>query len=470
MITQTHPTGTTRRRRARWTSALAATIALPLAMAGCTADSGNEVPEGEIGGKLTYWFGMESTDDESVAIAKSLYVEPFNELYPNVEVDFIPQAAEGLMQKLQTALAAGQGPDFIETPGSATAIPFAQAGYLSDLSKISEEEGWADEMLPWALDMGVIDGTLVAIPVTYESLVLYYNKTLFEENGWELPTGRDSLEDLAGQMEDADVIPFTAGNADYAGATEHLVSAFLNQVAGPGKIHDALAGDIPFTDDAFVDSMQLMVDYFNKGWFGGGVKQYFSTTDPQKFAKLVNGEAGMLVSGSWEIGGLNEYFDGSDSEWDWVELPTLGDDVPSGAFPLSVGGTMSINSATKNLPAAEAYLKWKFSDTETNWRAIQEIGDLPLPVEFDAASVPEGIDPRFTTQYTAISDASVAKQVGYVTWTSFGGATEAYILENEDRLLTGDLSPEDFCAGMDKAYQEDVDAGVIPPLFTTEAR
>ncbi|MCS5731659.1 extracellular solute-binding protein [Herbiconiux moechotypicola] len=444
--------------------------AIAIVLAGCAGEAEPDTPVGEIGGKLTYWIGVDSSNPDAEAVAQRLLADPFIELYPNVDLQLVVQPETGAAQKLQTALAAGQGPDFIETPGSATAIPYAEAGYLANLDAVAEEEGWKDEMLPWALDMGVINGELVAMPTNYETLVLYYNKTLFDENGWQPPTDRASLESLAAQMEAKDILPFTAGNADYAGATEWLVSAYLNQVAGPGKIHDALAGEVSFEDPAFVDAMQMMVDDFNAGWFGGGVKQYFSTTDPQKYAKLVTGEAGMFVSGSWEIQALNQYFGDSDADWDWVALPPLADGIPSDVYPLSVGGTISINAATKNLPAAEAYLKWKFSDTDTQWAAIKEIGALPKPVPFDTSAVPDGIDPRFVAQYSAISDASLAEHVGYVTWTSFGGAAEAFISENQDRMLTGDMSADEFCAGLANAYQKDADAGVVPPLFDTAAR
>ena len=470
-----------RRPRMRATAILAAGSAV-LLIAGCGPASPTVDPTGrtsqssslpeEIGGDLTYWAGFESTDDESVAAFKGLMIDPFLAKYPNVTINVVPQVEEGSVRRLQTALSAGQGPDFIETAGSAAAIPFAQAGFLADLGELAQREGWTDQLLPWALDMGVIDGKLVAIPLSYETLVLYYNKTLFDQHGWQPPTDRASLEALAGQMQAAGVIPFANANADYKGATEHLLSAFLNQVAGPGRIHDALAGELPFTDQAFVDTMQLMVDYFNKGWIAGGVKQYLSMTDPQKFAKLVNGEAAMLVSGSWEVAALNEYFDdaGASSEWAWAPLPPLAPGVPSQVFPLSVGGTMSINAATANPAAAQAYLAWLFSDTAANWQVVKELGNSPMPVEFDAASVPDGIDPRFTAQFEAISEAAVAENVGYVTWTSFGGAAATYILENADKLLTGDLTPTDFCAGLQAANAEDAAAGAVPPLYETAAR
>src|SRR5258708_38566377 len=66
----------------------------------------------------------------------------------------------------------------------------------------------------------------------------------------------------------------------------------MNEVAGPAKVHDALTGTIDWTAPEFAQSIDLLKQYFDKGWFGGGVKPYFSTTDPQKYTKFASGQAG----------------------------------------------------------------------------------------------------------------------------------------------------------------------------------
>lgn len=421
---------------------------------------------------IAYWLGLESTDPESVAAAQALIEAPFEALHPDVDLQVVPMADEGRMAKVQTALAAGTGPDIVDTAGSSVAIPLASEGYLLDLGPLGEREGWKDTILPWAYDMGVIDGKLQALPTGYESLVIYYNKTLFDEHGWKPPTDRASFEALANEMQALGIKPIANGNADYQGAGEWLVSAFMNQVAGPGAIHDALTGDIRWTDQRFVDAMQLLVDYFDRGYVAGGLNQYFTTTFPQLFAQLANGEAGMYISGSWEMVGLGEYFgaNGNTAEWAWAPLPPLADGIPSDVYPLSVGGTLSVNAASKNVPGGEAYVAWFMSDTDTMWDAVIAFGNNPLPIKFDPATVPSEVDPRYVEQYQAINEASAAKQVGYVTWTSWGGRAETYILENMDSMFSHDLSPADFQAGMDEAFQEDLADGLIPPVFDTDAR
>ena len=460
----THPDAAPRSRgaRSRIAKLAALTIVAGTVLVGCSQPAAGP-------NVVSLWY---SPDDPSVKAQKEwakFNVDPFEKLNPKITVNAVLVPAQSADQKQKVALAAGTGPDIITTPGSANAIPYATAGYLADLSDAAKTNDWSNRILPWALDMGYVDDKLVALPTSYETMVLYYNKTLFEKNGWEVPTDRASLEQLAGEMKAKGVIPFAAGNASYQGATEWLVSTYLNQVAGPSKIHDALSGKVPFTDPSIVASIQMMKDDFDAGWYAGGIKQYFSTQDPQKYAQFADGKAAMMVSGSWEMGSFGDYFgkDGNTSEWAWTSLPPLADGVPSGIFPLSVGGTISVNAKSKSLKASTDYVSWLFSDTKNMWAAVEAGSFAPFPITYAPSDVPSGVDPRYAAQYQAINDASKAGDVGYVTWTSFGSKSEAYVLDKMDKVVNGDLSPADFCAGLEKAFQADQAAGLVPPLFST---
>lgn len=130
---------------------------------------------------------------------------------------------------------------------------------------------------------------------------------------------------------------------------------------------------------------------------------------------------------------------------------------------------MSINAASKNLPAAAAYLSWMLSDVTTMWEATSLGLRVPLPITFTQADVPPGVDQRIVDHYQRINDASEKGAVGYTTWTSFGGKAEQFILENIDKVVNGDLSATEFCAGLDKVFKADVAAGLIPPVYSTSA-
>ena len=57
----------------------------------------------------------------------------------------------------------------------------AQAGQLLALDDYAQKLGWNDRMLPVFVELGKYDGKLYALPKTYETLGLFYNKTLFDQ-------------------------------------------------------------------------------------------------------------------------------------------------------------------------------------------------------------------------------------------------------------------------------------------------
>ena len=418
---------------------------------------------------VTRWYTLGDPTVENQKAWVSLNVDRFTEQYPDVTVNTVNVPQDTLEQKQKVALAAGTGPDIITTPGSANAIPYAAAGYLADLSDAAETNDWASHILPWALNIGYVDGKLVSLPVNYETLVLYYNETLFDENGWDVPTDRASLVKLAGEMQGKGIIPFAAGNGSWQAATEWLVSAYFNQVAGPSMFHDAIAGEASFSDPDMVASIQMMKDDFAAGWYAGGVKQYFTTQDPQKYAQFADGEAAMMVSGSWDMLSFGDYFgaDANTNDWAWAPLPPLADGVPSDVYPLSIGGTISINANSKSIENSTNYISWLFSDTANMWAGVAAEISGPSPIKYDPSDVPADVDPRYAAHYQAINDASEVGNVGYVTWTSFSPKSEGFVLDNADKVINGDMSAEEFCAGLEAVFVVDRAAGLVPPLFST---
>ena len=90
------------------------------------------------------------------------------------------------------------------------------------------------------LSLGLVDGELYSVPNELETLVLYYNKTLFEEQGWEPPTTIDELMALSEVVAAEGIIPFSHANAEWRPSNEWFVGEFLNHVAGPDNVYLAL--------------------------------------------------------------------------------------------------------------------------------------------------------------------------------------------------------------------------------------
>lgn len=457
----------TNNRRRGVTAAVAAMVAVPLSLTACTgsADSAD--------GQLNLWLSAPPSDEQQEVVEK-LYVTDFTDSHPGTDVNVTYVPADGYGEKQQTALAAGQGPDLVGAAGPSFLLPYNDAGYLQDLTDVSEENGWADKIFPWALQAGTTNGKVIALPSAYETLVLFYNKTLFEENGWEPPTDRVSLEALAEEMQRNDIIPFAGGNADYRAVLEITFSALLNQIAGAGYFHDALAGDASWADDGCVDTASTMLDYFDKGWIGGSTEEYFTKGFNAVYGDFATGAAGMYISGSYDFTILPQYFgaEGNTSEWGWVPLPPMAEGLTSNVFPLAVGGTYSVNAQSKNVETAEEYLAWLYDSPGAAWAQVAAgvDGATPLPIAFEPSDVPDNVDPALIDHYTQINKASEEDMVGYVTYTSLGPASEAYVVGNIEKVITHDITPADFCGALQDASQQDLDGGLVPAVWATAAR
>ena len=124
--------------------------------------------------------------------------------------------------------------------------------------------------MPWALNLGKVDGKLYSLPDQLETLMLYYNKTLFEEKGWQAPKTIDELMALSKTIADAGIIPFGHANAEWRPANEWFVGEFLNHVAGPEKVYEALTGKRSWEDPDFVAAIEMLDDHATKwlvyGW------------------------------------------------------------------------------------------------------------------------------------------------------------------------------------------------------------
>ena len=285
----------TRISRPRWLRSVSFLLLVPLlAMAGFNLASSARAQDAPT---ISMWFnstGGSETADCLIATA----IEPFNAL-GGVQVDATLQANS--WDATRTAVAGGAGPDVVTTPGPSFGYALAEAGQVLSLDDYATQYGWSETFVPWALDLGRVNGELYSIPNEIETLVLYYNETLFQENGWTPPTTLTELMTLSETIAAAGIIPFAHANAEWRPTNEWFVGEFLNHHAGPEKVYQALSGEIPWTDPAFVEAITLLDQMQQNGWFMGGLDRYYTTTSADAAALMAEGEAAMKIEGTWFV-------------------------------------------------------------------------------------------------------------------------------------------------------------------------
>lgn len=421
---------------------------------------------------VTMWL-TDTYDDDARTLLQAEFVDTFNAAHPDVVLEIsYPEGQEAV----RTAVQAGQGPDLIVTPGPAVAAEFASADRILPLDDFAAEYGWRDEILTTYYDAGMFEGQLVSLPLTFEALdTIFYNRTVFEENGWQPPTNRAELEQLCEAATVADLLCFTDGNAGSPYPNQFWFGSLVNRYAGADNVYDALTGAKQWDDPLFVESMQLMKEWMDHGWIGGSVEGFFSASDfDDGYPLLADGEGLMNNQGTWTFSFLPELFEESGQEWDWFLMPPLRDGIEP-SFDISVGTTISINAGSANPEAAAEVIDWVFNDKERALRIASGMGfgEWFVPLKWTREELETtGADERFLRyidEFTALTDAG---KIGYTVWTFWPPRSQAYISQELDGMLTGDATPEEFLAGLQAIFAEETAAGqttTIPPTTVESA-
>lgn len=428
---------------------------LPLLALSLSLSWAQEAPQ-----TITWWYAR-SASPEDLAAFERHFIAPFNasqERY-RLEVDFSAGEFEG---RLRAALLAGQGPDIVMTSGPSYMLPLVEAGLLVPLDDFADALGWRERFLPVMLELNSVDGVLYGVPRNYETLVLFYNRSLFEARGWSPPRNLAELEALAEAMLAEGIIPFAAGNADWRGANEWYVTVVLNHLAGPERVAQALRGELPWTAPEFVAAIELLQRWFEQGWFGD---DYFSIALDETFSLLASGQAGMSLNGTWAFQWIEPYFGATGQTADWVPIPPLAEGVPAPLYVLGIGNTLSISRDSQHPEGAALVLDYLLNpdfiaNINRDWP-----GDWVVPAQtLELAALADELPESYARHLTDFAESVAAGRYGYTTWSFWPPRTNQYIISGIEQVWFGQLSPEAFLSELDALFQEELQAGLVPSL------
>ena len=450
-------TALNRRRFLQLTGATGAAIAGGTALAACSGSSA-----GSNTTQTQFWYAFNNTQDQ--AYYQKNFIDAYNAAKPPTKAVLTVKQVSTIDQLTQTALASGKGPDILSITSPSEALNYQHAGNLLPLDTYVSKYGWSNSFLPWALNAGRIGGKLYSLPANYETMAIFYNPATFSANGWTPPTTRAEFEAICQDAAGKGIMPVAAGNADWQAATEWHVTEVWNAYAGPQALYDALTGKRTWTDPVFVDAIAMLKGWFDKGWFGGSTDSYFTNKFATMYQKLAAGKAAMMLSGSWSFTEILPYFGsaaGNSATWDWAPLPSMNTGVPAGVFPLSVGNSLSVNKTCENPDAAADFLNYITTEPSRQLAALAAVGQEPTPINVTSADFPSSVDARMKRQYVELASTT---NYGYTTWTFWPAKTETYLNTAINKVLTGQLSPQAYCAAVDTQFQAEFKTGAVPPV------
>ena len=418
---------------------------------------------------VTWWMEPSGSDDH----VQELIIDAFNAAHDNIQIDYQPQ--ESINDQLRPALQAGVGPDIVWLAGNAAASQYVAGGFLLPLTGYADAYGWADKLLPWAYGAGIVAGELYSIPVTYESMVLFYNKTVFEENGWEVPTTAEELWGLAQQTADMGLVPFPYGNATWQPSNEHLDGHLPQQLRGTGQCLRGAHRRESLDGQRICRSDRLAARAYRRpGLVRRQSGRLLLARRLGSGAMLASGEGTMMMSGTWLFRGLSPAFAETGMEWDWAPLPPFSEDadmqVGPYSYDLALGGNLGVNAATEHPEEVGIVLDFLLSDKARilELASTTGFGEWVIPLRYEIDDFPPGTDERVLRFHSDFAATTGAGRYGYTAWTFWPARANQQLWEAIELVWAGEMSVEEYLENHAAEWAQDAADGLVLSILPRE--
>ena len=253
-----------------------------------------------------------STEDPSKTICEDA-VARFMADYPNITVNEVHQQNDNYKQQLVVAMSSKQAPDMYIHWGGGPMVEYYKSGFVNDITDMFNTYDHPD-YIDAAVAQASYDGKVLSIP--YGGLSgcdIFYNKTIFEEVGVEVPETIDELEDVCDKLLEAGYVPFTLANGSkWTGSMYYMY--LVARHSGNDEFNAAYAQEDggSFTSEAFIWAGEKIQDWVKKGYFNEGYNS-LTTDNGEDRALLYNNTCAMMLQGSWNVRNFN-----NDSK-EWTE-------------------------------------------------------------------------------------------------------------------------------------------------------
>lgn len=327
-------------------------VAVAALVTGCSAGTGaggevdTDLKPEDISGEISYaiWDVNQQPGMEAL-------IDDFNKTYPNVKVKVEVTAFAQYFTKLQTQASSGTLPEVFWMNGPNFQL-FASNDMLAPLSPLVEADMLDTANYPEALNtMYSLGDEQYSVPKDFDTIGVYYNKEILQRAGLEEPTSDWTWDDYRAMAKQISDRLGSEGIIGDGGNYENQPMLYPAIVSNGGTIvNDGVSGyDDPKTIEALQFRRDLVAD--------GSMLTPAQNADTPGHQRFLNGQAGMMWSGTWQVGPLLE--SPVKDKIGVVELPL----APSGDRQTvihGIGNSMSAKAASD--PAAQAFLAYLGSE------------------------------------------------------------------------------------------------------------
>ncbi len=260
-----------------------------LALAGCAGDDlgGDSGPTGgDTGGDCSAYEQYGSFDGTTVKISSTisdvegdLLEQSWSEFADCVGITIEHNGTNEFESQIFVQVEGGNAPDLAIFPQPGLLQRMVEGDHLAEVTGAAQEAAGANYSEDW-LAYGAVDGTQYGIPIQASAKsFVWYSPSVFEENGYEIPTTWDELmtltDEIVAEHGSESVKPWCAG-IESGGATGWPATDFLEDMvlreAGPEVYDQWVAHEIPFNDPQIVASLNLAGSILqNEDYVNGGI-------------------------------------------------------------------------------------------------------------------------------------------------------------------------------------------------------
>lgn len=350
-----------------------------------SASSSEGGTEAELSGTLAIWDWQSECWGDTLSDLN----DEFEELHPELTIERTVQPFDEYPSLVQTANASRSGPDaLMMLPGGQHALAFEAA-----LETLNDRVD--DEMLSVISDWDSLsrnfnqDDGIIGVPTGLQGMVYWYNQEKLDEAGAEVPTTFEELETSSQALVDAGIGALGGGNAN-GSMDVWAFSLMYPAVATPEQAMGLGSGELPFTDQTVMDTLDMYLGLIEQGYFPEGLQS--TPLSPDGLESFKAGDQGMSVGLAAEFYSYTDFIEawGEENVGFMPPLPHDGSEI--NYLPVGAAVSWGITSYSENKDAAWEYIRFLTMDNDNVVRQFEDCGVMPNNTNVEVTDVPPQVD------------------------------------------------------------------------------
>ncbi|MBZ2196046.1 ABC transporter substrate-binding protein [Occultella gossypii] len=390
--------------------------------------------DGEIGGELTL-----ATSPEQNRGLELFYDQFEEETGATIDAEF--QQVDSLNEQLRIQITSGTAPDmFRSAPGSSVpsaVLSLAGEGNVMDLS----DQPWVEQVPDSFLPLMSNDDGLFAYPMSGQGLLMFYNRSVFEEVGVEVPTTWTEFLDVCEQIKAAGTTPIALGlgTPAYIQFIPYMLSASLVANLDPDFIEQRAAGETTFAEsEGWHETWEKFLSLIELGYT---TDQPLGVASDQTIQQVGTGDAAMIALTSGSAAVLADYAPGGLDDIGIFALPATDD--PAETWTPFSPDYLVVNANAENAPTALAFLEY-LSDPARAAQYAEETAMVPALANADP------VDNDLNDVLQVFRDEDRTTPFANHLWPN--GEVQQVLMATGQQVVEGTKTIDELLAEMDAAF------------------